>query len=110
MIVTTREVTLTPFALEPLLKALKIGWLVGCFGFNCPLRQYFSLYRGISQREGEREEKRQRRVKMSKQPPSTPTVCALGPCPKAKRLLSDGVNFFALVRKVPVRRDLNARK
>ena len=22
-----------------------IGWLVGCFGFNGPLRQYFSLYR-----------------------------------------------------------------
>ena len=35
-----------------------IGWLVGCFGFNSPLRQYFSLYRAVSQREGEREEKR----------------------------------------------------
>ena len=33
----------------------KIGWLVGCFGFNGPLRQYFSLYRAVSQREGERE-------------------------------------------------------
>ena len=33
-------------------------WLVGCFGFNGPLRQYFSLYRAISQREGERGEKR----------------------------------------------------
>ena len=31
--------------------------LVGCFGFNGPLRQYFSLYRAVSQREGEREEK-----------------------------------------------------
>ena len=31
-------------------------WLVGCFGFNGPLRQYFSLYRAVSQREGEREE------------------------------------------------------
>ena len=29
-------------------------WLVGCFGFNGPLRQYFSLYRAVSQREGER--------------------------------------------------------
>ena len=27
------------------------GWLVGCFGFNGPLRQYFSLYRAVSQRE-----------------------------------------------------------
>ena len=34
------------------------GWLVGCFGFNDPLRQYFSLYRVVSQREGERGEKR----------------------------------------------------
>ena len=31
-------------------------WLVG-FGFNGPLRQYFSLYRAISQREGERGKK-----------------------------------------------------
>ena len=36
---------------------LNDGWLVGCFGFNGPLRQYFSLYRAISQREGERGEK-----------------------------------------------------
>ena len=34
------------------------SWLVGCFGFNGPLRQYFSLYRAVSQREGERGEKR----------------------------------------------------
>ena len=33
------------------------GWLVGCFGFKGPLRQYFSLYRAVSQREGERGEK-----------------------------------------------------
>ena len=32
------------------------GWLV-VFGLNDPLRQYFSLYRVVSQREGEREEK-----------------------------------------------------
>ena len=33
------------------------GWLVGCFGFNGPLRQYFSLYRAVSPREGEGNEK-----------------------------------------------------
>ena len=33
-----------------------IGWLVG-FGFNGPLRQYFSLYRAVSEREGERGKK-----------------------------------------------------
>ena len=36
---------------------LLFGWLVGCFGFNGPLRQYFSLYQAVSQREGERGEK-----------------------------------------------------
>ena len=34
-----------------------VGWLVGCFGLNGPLRQYFSLYRAVSQREGENQEK-----------------------------------------------------
>ena len=32
------------------------SWLVD-FGFNGPLRQYFSLYRAVSQREGERKVK-----------------------------------------------------
>ena len=31
-------------------------WLVGCFGLNGPVRQYFSLYRAASQRKGERKE------------------------------------------------------
>ena len=35
----------------------RVYWLVGCFGLNGPLRQYFSLYRVVSQREGERKEK-----------------------------------------------------
>ena len=48
--------------------------MVGCFRFNGPLRQYFSLYRAVSQREGEREEKGQMRVKMSKTTP-TRTYC-----------------------------------
>ena len=39
-------------------------WLVGCFGFNGPLRQFFSLYHAVSQREGERGEKGSTRVKM----------------------------------------------
>ena len=34
-----------------------LGLLVGCIGLNGPLRQYFSLYRAVSQREGERKEK-----------------------------------------------------
>ena len=34
-----------------------IGWLVD-FGLNGPLRQYFSLYQAVPQREGERGKKR----------------------------------------------------
>ena len=56
-----------------------VGWLF--FGLNDPLRQYFSLYRVVSQREGERGEKGQMRVKMFKQPPPAPTARAVGPCP-----------------------------
>ena len=37
----------------------RIGWLVGCFGLNGPLRQYFSLYRAVSQRQGERNDRRE---------------------------------------------------
>ena len=43
-------------------------WLVGCFGFNDPLKQYFSLYRVVSQREGERGE----RIEESKKCPNNP--------------------------------------
>ena len=39
-----------PIAIEQMM-------LVGCFGLNGPLRQYFSLYRAVSQREGERKKK-----------------------------------------------------
>ena len=56
-------------------------WLVGCFGFSGPLRQYYSLYRAVFQREGERGEKGKRREKMPNQPQSAPTASAIGPCP-----------------------------
>ena len=32
-------------------------WSIGCLGLYGPLREYFSLYRAVSQREGERREK-----------------------------------------------------
>ena len=58
-------------------------YLVGCcWWFNGPLRQYFNLYRAVSQREGGRREKWQIRDKMSKHPPSpAPTASEVGPCP-----------------------------
>ena len=58
------------YLFSPLSPSLWVGWLVGCFGFNGPLRQYFSLYRAVSQREGEREEKR---IDESKNVQTTPT-------------------------------------
>ena len=62
-----------------IVRITKNGWLVGCFGFNGSLEQYFSLCRAVSQREREREEKRKRREKMSKQ--LQPTASAIAPCP-----------------------------
>ena len=49
---------------------IKGFWLVGCFGFNGPLRQYFSLYRAVSQREGEIGEEK---IEESKNVQTTPT-------------------------------------
>ena len=46
----------------PLPPSLWVGWLVGCFKFNGPLRQYFSLYRAVSQRD-EKEERNDRQEK-----------------------------------------------
>ena len=33
--------------------SLSLGWLFGCFGLNRHFKQYFSLYRAVSQRKGE---------------------------------------------------------
>ena len=65
----------------------KICWLVlilygfvrwfGLLGINCPLRQYFSLYRAVSQREGERIDE----SKNVQTTPPAPTASAIGPCP-----------------------------
>ena len=57
-----------------------LGWLVGCIGFNGPLRQYFSLYRAVSQREGERGERIDESKNVQTTPPA-PTASAVGPCP-----------------------------
>ena len=61
--------------------------LVGCFGFNGPLRQYFSLYRAASQRDGERRE----RIDESKNVQTTPTrtYCKrnIGPCPTVIKIV-----------------------
>ena len=43
--------------------SLSLGWLVGCFGFNGPLRQYFSLYRA----------ERRERIDEGKNVQTTPT-------------------------------------
>ena len=56
------------FDFDPFL-ILRMIWLVGCFGFYGPLRQYFSLYRAVSQREGDRGEK----IDESKNVQTTPT-------------------------------------
>ena len=46
------EIFTLVYHFSPFSPSLWVGWLVGCFGLNGPLRQYFSLYRAVSQREG----------------------------------------------------------
>ena len=53
-------------------------WLVGCLVLSGPLRQYFSLYLAVSQREGERIEE-SKNVQTTPQP--APNASAIGPCP-----------------------------
>ena len=48
----------------------QVGWLVGCFGFNGPLRQYFSLYRAVLPKRGR---KRRERTDESRNVQTTPT-------------------------------------
>ena len=55
------------------LQWLEHGWLLGCFGLNGPLRQYYSLNRAVSQREGER--KRNDRREKNVQTTPTRTDC-----------------------------------
>ena len=57
-----------------------IGWLVGCFRFNGPLRQYFSLYRAVYQRGRKRREKIDESKNVQTTPPAPP-ASATGPCP-----------------------------
>ena len=54
------------------------NWLVWCFWFNGPLRQYCSPYWAVSQREEGSREKGKTREKMSKQSPPVPTASAAG--------------------------------
>ena len=54
-------------------------WLVSCLGFNGPLRQYFSLYRAVSQSEKEKRKDRQEKKNVQTTPPA-PTASAIDPC------------------------------
>ena len=50
-------------------------WLVSCFGFNGHLRQYFSLYRAVSQRVRKKREKIDKRKKCPNNPTRTYCKC-----------------------------------
>ena len=60
-------------------------WLVGCFGFNGPLRQYFSLYQAVSHRGRKKREKIDERKNVQTSPPA-PTASAIGPCPTISQI------------------------
>ena len=57
-----------------------LDWFVGWFGLTA-LRDSISVYIGPSRKEREKEERKDRGEKMSKQPPPAPTASAIGPCP-----------------------------
>ena len=59
MLLILAESDVTDFG-QVVLADFSFGVLVGCFVFNGPLRQYFSVYRAVSQRERERERERER--------------------------------------------------
>ena len=59
---------------------LKFNWLVGCFWSNGFLRQYFSLSRAVSHREGERREMIDDEKNVQTTPPA-PAASTVGPCP-----------------------------
>ena len=75
-----------------------LGWLVGCFGFSGPLRQYFSLYRAVSQREGERRERIEESKNVQTTPPPPPpatTAGTVGPCPTIIKIVGrPGTGIF----------------
>ena len=54
---TGGKVKLADESSHPIVSEKLLGWLVGCFGLYGHLRQYFSLCRAVSEREGERKEK-----------------------------------------------------
>ena len=56
-----------------------IDWLVG-FSLKGPFRQYFSLYRAVTQNGGEKKEMIDER-KNVQTAPHAPTGNAVGPCP-----------------------------
>ena len=65
---------------------MRCSWLVGCLGFNGPLRQYFSLYRAVSQEEGERGERIDESKNVQTTPPA-PTASTIGPCPTVIKIV-----------------------
>ena len=83
--------------------SLWVEWLVGCFGLNGPLRQYFSLYQAVSQRQGEREGRDEsKRVQTT---PPAPTASAVGPCPTVIQSVGrpGTVSLFSTIPTTPKR-------
>ena len=60
-------------------------FLVGRFGFNGPLRQYFSLYRAVVNRGGDMRKMIDERKNVQTTPPA-PTTSAVSPCPTITKI------------------------
>ena len=57
-------------------------WLIVCFGLNGPLRQYFSLYRTLSHKDGERNEMIDERKYSNNSHPHLQHHCTTRPPPE----------------------------
>ena len=63
---------------------IDVRWLVGCFGLDGPLRQYFSLYRGRLPERGRKKREmidERKNVQTPPPPPPAPIASAIGLCP-----------------------------
>ena len=73
-------------------------WLVSYFWFNGSLRQYFNLFRAVSQR-GRKKRKRKTREKLFKRPPTAPTASALKVYPAHRTIpLTIGLRRLSLCK------------
>ena len=67
----------------------RVGRLVSCFGFNGPLRQYFSLYRAVFHREAEKGKMIEERKQECPQASANARLQLLSESSKSKKAITN---------------------